>query len=177
MTRHNINLGVAVGLTALAAILRILPHPANFAPVTAMAIFGGAILPRRLAIWVPLGTMMISDLVIGWHHLIPLTWGCYALIGLTSSYVMKKPNLVRGLSITMASSVFFFVATNLAVWQWDKMYDHTWSGLGQCFTMALPFFRNTALSDLFYTAVLFGTYYLISRASRRMMVHKKYLTS
>jgi hypothetical protein len=164
-----LNLGIAVSLIVAAVMLRVLPHPANFAPVAAVAIFGGAVLPRRLAVWVPLAAMMVSDMAIGWHHLVPVTWGCYALIALASSYVMKKPSLLRGLSLTMASSIFFFAATNLAVWQWDKMYDHTLSGLWQCFTMALPFFRNTALSDLVYTSVLFTLYMLATRVSGHML--------
>jgi len=49
------------------------------------------------------------------------------------------------------------------------MYAHTWSGLAQCYTMALPFFRNTALSDLFYTATLFAVYVLATKAGVRLL--------
>ena len=169
MSKRNINLLIALALIALAVSLRVLPHPANFAPIAAIAIFGGAILPRRAAIWLPLGAMIISDLIIGWHNLIPITWGCYVLIALTSSYWMKKPSFGRGLALVMSSSVFFFVLTNFGVWVWSGMYAHSLSGLAQCYSLALPFFRNTALSDLVYTGALFGIYALATQVTARFV--------
>ena len=59
------NLTVALCLVFLAVSLRLLPHPANFAPVAAVALFGGAILPRRLSVVVPVVAMILSDAVIG----------------------------------------------------------------------------------------------------------------
>lgn len=60
--------------------------------------------------------------------------------------------------MAVGSSVFFFVVTNFAVWLEGSLYPRTLVGLQQCFTLALPFFRNTLLSDLIYTASLFGLY-------------------
>lgn len=168
MKQKHINLAIALCLIVLAISLRILPHPANFAPVAAVAIFGGAILPRRLAIWTPVAAMAASDLVIGLHNLVALTWGCYALIALASSYFLKKPSFKRGLALTISGSLFFFFVTNFAVWLWGGMYERTWAGLIQCFTMAIPFFRNTALSDLIYTGALFGAYFAAIRLSARL---------
>lgn len=168
MNQKTLNVTIAVALITMAVALRLLPHPANFAPVAAVAIFGGAILPRRLAIWVPLMAMMVSDVVIGLHNLVPVTWGCYALIALASSSFLKKPTLLRGFSLTISSSLFFFVVTNFAVWLWGDMYARSWAGLTRCFEMALPFFRNTALSDLVYTAALFAAYNLAIRFSHRL---------
>lgn len=157
-------------LILVAVGLRVLPHPANFAPVAAIAIFGGAMLPRRLAIWVPVAAMMLSDLVIGLHSLVAVTWGCYALIALASSrYLAGKLSFLRGAALTLSGSIFFFLATNFAVWVWSGMYEHTWAGLNRCFTLALPFFRNTALSDLFYAGILFGAYALAIKYSPRLL--------
>ncbi len=163
------NILIAVCLILLAAGLRLLPHPANFVPVAAVAIFGGTVLPRRFAIWVPVAAMMASDLVIGLHNLILVTWGCYALIALASTYVMRRPKFVRGAALTLGSSLFFFTVTNFAVWVWGQMYAHTWAGLAQCYEMALPFFRNTALSDALYTASLFGIYALVLKYSHKAL--------
>ena len=177
--KSTLNLAVATALIGLAVGLRLLPHPANFAPVAAVAIFGGAILPRRLAIWVPLLAMAASDLVIGFYNTMPVTWGCYALIALASSYWLKKPSVLRGTSLTMSASLFFFVVTNFSVWLWSSMYTHTWSGLILCYSLALPFFRNTALSDIIYTAALFGTYALAIKLGARLAKdssQQKYLT-
>ncbi len=161
---------VALSLIALAVILRILPHPANFAPMSAVAIFAGTILPRKIALFVSLLAIVISDAIIGFYDTMPATWACFALVTLASSFWLKKPNLIKGFAVTITSSVFFFVVTNFAVWAADDMYAHTWNGLAQCFVMALPFFRNTAASDSFYTAILFGVFALATHAQTRKQV-------
>jgi len=154
---------VALSLIMLAVSLRLLPHAANFAPMTAVAIFAGSILPRKTALFVPLVAMMISDAIIGFYDMMPVTWACFALIVLASSIWLKQPSLAKGFALTISSSVFFFVVTNFAVWLTGGMYAHTLSGLAQCYTMALPFFRGTVASDLFYTTMLFGAFALALR--------------
>ncbi len=175
--KTNLNLVIAFFLIILAVSLRLLPHPANFAPVAAVAIFGGAILPRRLAVWVPLAVMMISDAIIGFHILIPLTWGCYALTALASSYWLRERNILRGAFLTVSSSVGFFVITNFGVWATSGMYAHSWTGLSRCYGLALPFFRNTFLSDLIYTGALFGLYALARWLGARLLNREKSLAT
>ena len=168
----KLNLLIAFGLIALGVSLRVIPHPANFAPVAAIAIFGGAVLPRKYALWVPLLAMMISDMVIGLHSLIAVTWGTYLLIALASSYIMRRPTVARGAALTFSSSLLFFFTTNFAVWLTSGMYLHTWAGLQRCFTLALPFFRNTALSDLIYTGALFGIYAIACNLGKRALDYR-----
>src|ERR1051326_4449434 len=96
MKKDRINLAVAASLILIAVSLRVLPHPANFAPVAAVAIFSGSVLPRRLSVWTPLLAMMLSDAIIGFHKLIPLTWGCYALTALASNRWLRSPTLKKG---------------------------------------------------------------------------------
>ena len=160
MNHHRTETFIALCLISLGIILRVSPHPDNFAPVAGIAIFGGAILPRRLAIVTPLLAMVVSDALIGFHSLILVTWGCYALIALASQLWLRKFNLFRAGAITLGGSLFFFVVTNFAVWLTSGMYSLNTSGLGNCFTLALPFFRNTFLSDIIYTLSLFGLYFL-----------------
>jgi len=159
---------IALSLVAFGIILRLVPHPANFAPITAIALFGGSILPRRIAIVVPVGAMIISDAIIGFYNIMPVIWICYLLIALASSHWLRPARLLRGALLTISSSMFFFVVTNFAVWLWGGLYQHTWNGLINCYTLALPFFRNTAASDALYTAGFFAvyklaTYKLVSR--------------
>jgi len=167
MKKINTNILIAFVLITLAVTLRLLPHPANFAPVAAVAIFGGAVLPRRLAVWTPLLAMVVSDIFIGFYSTILVTWACYALIALASSYWLRKPNLAKGAALILSGSLFFFTVTNFSVWLWGGMYAHTWSGLAECYNMALPFFRNTAMSDLVYTGALFGLYSLAARLASK----------
>jgi len=166
MKEKYLPVGIAFSLIIIGITLRLLPHPANFAPVTAIAIFGGAVLPRRIAIWVPLGAMMISDAFIGFYSLMPLIWGCYLLIALASSRWLRPVSLVKGITLTVSSSVFFFIVTNFGVWLTSGMYVHNWSGIVSCYTLALPFFRNTFLSDAVFTAALFGIYSLATYKQR-----------
>ena len=169
MKDKHLQITIAITLIILGALMRLLPHPANFAPVAAIAIFGGAVLPRKLAIWIPLSVMVASDAIIGFYNIMPIIWGCYVLIALASSYYMKKPSFLKGIGITFSSSIFFFVVTNFAVWMFGGMYNHSLSGLAYCFTMALPFFRNTALSDMFYATMFFGAYWLAIKAGRKYL--------
>lgn len=169
MTRTQLNIGIAICLVALAAAFRILPHPDNFAPMAAVAIFGGALLPRRVGVLVPLMAMVLTDLIIDMHDLVLVTWGSYALIALASSLVLKKSSFGKILAMTLGGSVFFFVTTNFAVWLMSGMYTRTLAGLQQCFVLALPFFRGTLMGDLFYTAALFGLYALAVQASDKVI--------
>jgi hypothetical protein len=163
----NINLLIVLVLIAFGVMLRFMPHPANFAPITAIAIFGGAMLPLRFGVWVPLGAMVVSDFFIGFHPLVSVTWGCFLLIAVASSVWMKKRNIVRGVSLVLASSVLFFVVTNFAVWLTSGLYPITLNGLVNCYYMALPFFRNSLLGDIFYTAVIFSLYAVALKMSKR----------
>ncbi len=167
MKARRWELAIALTLIAFGVGLRLLPHPANFAPIAGIAIFGGAVLPRELALWVPFGAMAASDLVIGIYLMMPITWACYILIALASSHWLRKPSVARGAALTLGSSLFFFVVTNFAVWLTSGMYTHTWAGFIHCYYMALPFFRATLASDLVYTAGLFSIYAVASLQARR----------
>jgi len=149
----------ALGLVVYGVSLRLLPHLPNFAPLTALAVFSGAVLPRKFAIVTPLLAAIVSDLLIGTYGSVMfVVWGCYAAIALAVQRYGAQPSFTRGVACIVASSVGFFLATNLAVWAFGSMYTHTWAGLQQCYTLALPFFRNSLLGDLAYSAVLFGLY-------------------
>ena len=76
MTRNHARLIVLLSAIVAAAALRLVPHPPNFTPIGAMALFSGAYLGRRwLAFAAPLGAMLLSDLVLGFYrgHVRPYT--------------------------------------------------------------------------------------------------------
>lgn len=159
------SIGIACCLIILGVSMRLLPHPANFAPVTAIALFSGAYLPRKIAVWVPLVAMIISDWVIGFYSLMYLVWGCYVVIACLSSMWLRKPTLFRATIGCVAASIFFYVVTNFGVWAASGMYVHSWPGLFNCYLLALPFFRNSSISDLGYMMLLFGLYRLATHHS------------
>jgi hypothetical protein len=156
-------------LMALAG--RMLPHPENFTPVLAVALFGGAMLSSRLAYVVPLAAMFLSDLLLGqafdWMTLV--VYGCFlAAVGLGQWLGRHRTWAKTGIA-ALSGSLLFFVVTNFAVWvapDGQALYPHTLDGLVECYWMALPFFRNSLAGDLFWTAMLFGVFDLLRWKSR-----------
>jgi hypothetical protein len=147
-----------------AAASRLIPHPPNMTSVTAMALFGGAMLAdRRLAFAIPLCALFLSDLVLGFHDQMFLVYGSFALIVCIGLWLQQHRSAATIAGAAIASSLLFFGITNFGVWALDRMYPHTLAGLIACYTAALPFLRNTLEGDLFYTLVLFGGFALLER--------------
>ncbi len=156
------NLVVALVLIVVAAAGRLVPHVWNVAPVAAAAMLAGAVLPRRYAVGVPLIAMFASDLVIGFYAApVMLTvYGCFAVSALIGSW-LKDMKPTKILTASLASSTLFFLASNFSVWATADWYPKTWAGLELCYTLAIPFFRNTVAGDMIFTGVLFGAWALV----------------
>ena len=161
----------AVGLIVFAALMRLAPHPWNFTPVAAMALFGGAALRKPLfAFGVPLAALAASDLILN-RMLVgnalappnPWVYGSFLLIGLLGFSVSKRRGVGTLAAASLGGSVLFFVLTNFGMWSSGLLYPRTMAGLATCYTAALPFFANTLAGDLFWNAVLFGGFYAVSR--------------
>jgi hypothetical protein len=156
---------LATVLILVAAFSRLIPHPANFTPLAAMALVGGAYLDRRFALAVPFAALILSDAIIGFHSLMPYVYGSFLAIGGIGLLLQGRKRPLPVLGASLASSVLFFVVTNFGVWISGSgmIYPRTATGLAECYTLALPFFRNTITGDLVYTALLFGVFEFASR--------------
>jgi hypothetical protein len=142
-------------MIVLAALARLIPHPPNFTPIGAMALFGGACFAdRRLGFVVPLAALLLSDVVIGLHILMPVVYGSFALNVLLGRWLRTRRTVVTTAAVTLAGSVQFFIVTNFACWV--SFYPHTVEGLVTCYVAAIPFFQNTLLGDAVFVCVLFG---------------------
>lgn len=160
---------MVVVLILLAAASRLLPHPPNFAPVAAIGLFAGATLGRRTAWLVPFAALIASDAFLGFYHPVSMFWnylGFAACLLIGSGALAGRTSFVRIAGATLGSAVAFFVLSNFGMWA-NGYYPRTLAGLAACYTAALPFFRNTLASDVFYSAVLFGSYALLRRGSAR----------
>jgi len=157
---------IAILLIILGFVSRLLPHPANFAPIGAIALFAGIYLPKRLALVLPLATMFVSDIFIGFYdwRIMLAVYGSFAIVGLIGLFVRKNKKFHRILGGTLLGSIIFFIITNFAVWMFGTMYAYNFSGLMECYTMAIPFFKNSILGDLFYTGIFVGTFELLTRS-------------
>lgn len=150
------------GLVLAAALLRILPHPPNFAPVAAMALFAGAHLGnRKLAFLIPLIAMALSDIVIGFHDGLVLVYVCMCIVVAIGMQLRGRIGPLTVAGGALASSVIFFIITNFGVWLTSGMYPLTFAGLVACYVAAIPFFHYTIAGDLFYAGILFGGFALI----------------
>jgi len=173
--RQNLVQGVVfVLLVVVGAQVRIwLQDLPNFAPVAALALFAGYYFRSwLLALCLPLSIMAISDLAIGGYdwRMMALVYGMLALPVAFRSVLRRHLNLDQGglrsaslaatglIGCGLASSVLFFLITNFGSWLWFNMYEHSVSGLVQCYVMAIPFFRYTLCGDLFFAVVLFSGY-------------------
>ena len=157
------NLLTPLLIIVFAVILRLVPHPANVAPIAAIALFGGAYLDRRYALVVPLIAMFLSDLVIGFHGTMPFVYGSFVLVGLVGMWLSKHRTLSNTIGATLFSSLLFFLITNFGVWIEGILYPRTFEGLVNAYFYAIPFFRNTIIGDLFFTGLFFGSYEFIRK--------------
>ncbi|HEX6660953.1 MAG TPA: DUF6580 family putative transport protein [Sphingomicrobium sp.] len=148
-----------------AAALRLVPHPPNFSPIGAMALFSGAYLGRRgaVALVAPLGALFLSDIVLGFYRGMPTVYFSVALIVIVGWVALKRVSPIRVGAAAIGSSVLFFVLTNFGTWLSSGFYPHTLAGLEACYVAAIPFFQNTVAGDLFYAAILFGGFALLER--------------
>ena len=141
-------------------------------PLAAVALCGGLFLPRRLALAVPLGILLLSDLVIDAHYganffdaSLLARYVLLVLIGL-GGMALRRASARGGVSVfallaaTLAGSVFFYVTSNALTWLGSSAYPQTAAGLWQALTVGLPgfppsylFFRNALVSDGLYSMV------------------------
>jgi hypothetical protein len=161
MTTNHARLLALLSAIAAAAALRLVPHPPNFTPIGAMALFSGAYLGRRwLAFAGPLAALLLSDLVLGFYEGMWVQYVAVALVVLIGLGILGRISVTRVAGAALASSVLFFLVTNFGTWAMSGMYPLSASGLAACYVAAIPFFQNSLAGDLFYTALLFGGFAL-----------------
>ena len=148
----------------LAALVRFIPHPPNFAPIAALALFGGKYYAdKKLAFVVPVFVMIITDAVIGFHYLIPAVYISFLLI-VGIGIMLRKSNKVSWLIAgSIAASTLFFILTNFFEWYAGILYPHTFSGLITCYVAAIPFFFNTLIADMFFVIAMSMTFEFLTK--------------
>lgn len=147
----------------VAALMRLIPHPPNFVPITAIAIFAGVKFNNIiLAYIVPVSIMLISDFFIGFSSISLFVYLAFILIT-SYSYLIKKYSIIN----ILLSSIIFFIITNFGVWVLPGGYPNNIEGLILCYTAAIPFFTNSILADLFFSALL---YYGFEKIEKKYLI-------
>jgi hypothetical protein len=167
---QNRNQAIFAGLLILFAMAtRVLfnqMHVYNFNAVMAAGLFAGAYLgSRRYGIVIPLIAMLATDAVLGFYDwkLMIFVYGSLAVAALIGRWYAKNATLPRFATSVFGGSLLFFLVTNGAVWLFAEgaIYPRTLAGLAQCYAAGIPFYRNTLLGDMTWSAVLFGSYELV----------------
>jgi len=152
MKKNVFNIFIIILIISLS---RLIPHPPNFTPILASAIMAPLLLKdKMLGIMVTILSMFVTDLIIGFHS---YQFVVYFTL-LTISFIAPvKKNYISLFFISVAGSCWFYITTNFAVWlMWDY-YPKNLAGLINCYTLALPFFKNTLISTLLFSGIIMAS--------------------
>jgi uncharacterized membrane protein len=146
---------LAIGVTG-----RLLPHAWNFTPLIATTIFAGVYLGKKYAFFLPIITMAISDIFLGFYdpEIMFSVYLSFAIAGLIGYRFAKSKKMNSVVLSALVSSSLFFLITNGAVWFFGSMYSAGLSGLFQSYFAGIPFYRNMMLGDVIYSVSLFAIY-------------------
>ena len=145
-------------LIGIAIISRLIPHPPNFTPITAIALFSTIHFKNKILTYlIPIIGLFISDLILGLSMVNLFVYLSFIAI----TFIGFKFQKINNYSILLSSTTFFIVS-NFGVWILG--YPKTIEGLILCYYMALPFFVYTIMGDLFYSyAMKYGLKYALNK--------------
>jgi len=169
-------------LIALGVAGRLLPHPPNFTPMAAIALFAGFIFVKRyMSIVAVVAAMLLTD-YFAFGYLSPDWFASKSMVVVYLAllfpivfrgFLQKKLGVMRIAGAALASSTVFFVATNFSVWAFSPMYEKTFAGLLLCYTTAIPFFQNTIAGDMMWSGIVFGSYFALRHFSKLRVLTEK----
>lgn len=160
-------------LIIAAVFSRLIPHPLNFTPIGALGLFAGAYIVDKRVWLLPIAALLISDFFIGFYEPVAML---FVYIGFASSafigrlLLSEKRTSVRLGGAALSSATIFFILSNFGTWLAGSLYPMSIAGLIECYVMAIPFYGNTLLGDLFYVVVLFGIFEASQTWTRRRNV-------
>jgi len=153
-------------LIAAVTVLRLtMWHPFNVIPVFSCILFFGAVRPRREFL-VPLVALIGADISLTtqiYHYALSIdqtvTWAWYLVVILLGDRILRNASSMMPVAGTsLLASIGFFLTSNLAVWMSWNMYPKSLSGLGACYVAALPFFRNSLVSETACSVLIFNVW-------------------
>lgn len=164
-------------LVVVASLYRVIPRLENFAPHIAMALFGGAVIrDKKWAFALPIFSLFLSDLLYEILFNYGLSdrpgfyegqWQLYLLFaGMTViGFLIKRITVINVLAASILAPTVFFIVSNFIVWAgWQGTRGlnrpKTFNGLLMCYNDAIPFYGNSVMSCILFSAIFFGAYVL-----------------
>lgn len=154
---------------------------ANFSPLGAMALFGGAYFNKQWkAFTFPLAMLFISDLILhqtvfkaygngflyqGWYWV----YGAFVLMTLVGR-TMKKVTITRFLWSVITCVLIHWIVTDLGVWMGSKIYAQNIDGFVACLENAIPYEWRFLAGTLIYGTILFGLFEWMKRKYTTLQV-------
>jgi hypothetical protein len=153
------------------SVLRILPHPANVSPLLSLSLFAGSYLNRRMASLFISSILILSDLGLAYFYHYPVIgyWSVFTYSGFLGITLLgqvlhqRQKNVILIYGLTATCSLGYWVWTNLGVWLFYSLYPHTATGLLTCYIAALPFLKSAILGDLFFSTLIFLSYFRVEK--------------
>ena len=171
----ELKFGALIALIIVVALARLIPNMPNFSPMAAIALFCAAHFNKLWkAILVTLLATFVSDVILNntiyssmnngftfFYDGFILQYIAYAVIALMGSTFFININKTKVIGGSLSTTLVFFIISNFGAWISLPFYSKDITGLMSSYAAGLPFLKNTLLSDLFYTSLLFGAYYLL----------------
>ena len=158
-----------VFLVLVGILFRLVPHAPNFTPMLTIALMSGLYVKNKWSILLPILIMLISDLFIGSHIIAPWVYG--SVLGVFLIGRLIKNTAFNVLLYSVVSSFLFFLLTNFGVWV-SGGYSYSFEGLVLCYTMAIPFFKNTLISTVLFSSLFYSLYYFMNTSSLKYQKNK-----
>jgi len=143
--------------------------PPNFSVAYAFAFCAGVFFGGALAWWLPLATMLVTDVALNifYYHVAPfgfylaLNYAIYAALIALGKWFGRKASFLKLLGGGILGAVIFYLVTNTLSWLQDPAYAKSIAGWIQALTTGRPdwhpttweMFRNTLLSGGIFTAL------------------------
>ncbi len=159
------NVGIYL-LIAAAGLARLIPHPFNVTPVGGLALFSGAYVNDRRALLIPVGALVLGDLLLGFYAAVVMA-GVYAgfiVSVLISRWILlERVTLSRYIIAVLVAAIAFYLISNIGMWYY--LWPHTLTGFIACLVEGLPFLARSILGDFIYSGIMFASmHYFVSTA-------------
>lgn len=159
----------------LGIFYRLIPHVPNFSPLYSISVFS-SILPieidnkfnkllKYISFLIPLIILLITDLILGFYKGMIFNYLSFLSYSIFSYFIFNKYNklskTILGLILSVGSSIYFFIISNFGVWLLTNMYSKDLAGFILCYINALPFLKNSIISSIIFSILIFYTYELL----------------